>query len=149
MKKILVVSSGGGHWVEVTLLRSAFEGVDAVYVSVNPDYADDVAEHRYYAVQDANRWDRWKFVILIRQLWLIVRKERPDMVISTGAAPGMLAIMMAKCLCRSRTIWVDSIANAERLSLSGQLVRPFADAWLTQWPHLQKEGGPDYWGGVF
>jgi hypothetical protein len=44
---------------------------------------------------------------------------------------------------------VDSIANAEELSLSGRKVRRFADLWLTQWPDLVREGGPEYAGAVF
>jgi hypothetical protein len=36
----------------------------------------------------------------------------------------------------ARTIWLDSIANVDELSLSGQMAGRFADLWLTQWPHL-------------
>jgi hypothetical protein len=43
---------------------------------------------------------------------------------------------------------VDSIANAEQLSVSGQKVKPFADLWLTQWPHLEGKDGPYYRGAV-
>ena len=69
-------------------------------------------------------------------------------MVSTGAAPGMLAITLAKLLCRSRTVWIDTVAHTEGMTLSGRLVRPMADAWLVQWPHLAKPGGPEYWGSV-
>jgi hypothetical protein len=36
----------------------------------------------------------------------------------------------------ARTIWLDSIANSDRPSLSGTFARPFASLWLTQWKHL-------------
>jgi hypothetical protein len=51
-------------------------------------------------------------------------------------------------LLGARTIWIDSIANAEQLSVSGAKVKPFADLWLTQWPHLVTKDGPDYKGAV-
>ena len=70
------------------------------------------------------------------------------MVISTGAAPGLVALAVAKLLTGSRTVWIDSIANTKQLSLSGRLARPVADAWLVQWPHLARPGGPEYWGAV-
>jgi hypothetical protein len=60
----------------------------------------------------------------------------------------MIALVLAKLFFRSRTIWIDSIANCEQMSLSGILARRFSDAWLTQWPQLQRAGGPDYWGAV-
>ena len=70
------------------------------------------------------------------------------MVVTTGAAPGLVALALAKLFAGSRTVWIDSIANTERLSLSGRLARPVADAWLTQWPHLARPGGPEHWGAV-
>ena len=60
----------------------------------------------------------------------------------------MLALAVAKLAGRSRTIWIDSIANTERMSLSGRMARPVADAWLVQWEHLSRRGGPAYWGAV-
>jgi hypothetical protein len=81
------------------------------------------------------------------QLFWIVFKERPDVIISTGAAPGYIAIRLGK-LFGARSIWVDSIANVEQLSMSGALAGGRADLWLTQWPHLAKENGPYYKGAV-
>ena len=40
-----------------------------------------------------------------------------------------------------RTVWIDSIANVESLSMSGQKVGGFVDLWLTQWPHLAAPAG--------
>jgi hypothetical protein len=45
-------------------------------------------------------------------------------------------------------MWLDSIANAEELSLSGRKVGKHADRWLTQWPHLVEEDGPEFHGSV-
>jgi exopolysaccharide biosynthesis glucuronosyltransferase PssD len=73
--------------------------------------------------------------------------ERPDVVISTGAAPGFFAIRLGR-LMRARTIWIDSVANIEKMSLSGELVCGKADLVLTQWPHLAREGAPLYKGSV-
>ena len=47
----------------------------------------------------------------------------------------------------ARTIWVDSIANSDVLSLSGQLVKTVADLRLTQWPHLADERRKLYYFG--
>jgi hypothetical protein len=68
-------------------------------------------------------------------------------VITTGAAPGYFAIRIGN-LFGARTIWVDSIANGEELSLSGQKAGPHAALWLTQWAHLAKAEGPHYRGSV-
>ena len=65
----------------------------------------------------------------------VVLKERPNVIVSTGAAPGYLAIRFGKLL-RARTVWIDSVANVEELSLSGKMASTTADLCLTQWPHL-------------
>ena len=82
------------------------------------------------------------------QIAWILLKEKPRIILSTGAAPGYFALVLGKRLLRTKNVWVDSIANIESLSLSGQKVGLFADLWLTQWPHLAKEKGPQYKGAV-
>jgi hypothetical protein len=68
-------------------------------------------------------------------------------IITTGAAPGYFALRVGK-LFGARTIWIDSMANAETLSKSGQEVGKYADLWLTQWEHLARPQGPHYLGAV-
>jgi UDP-N-acetylglucosamine:LPS N-acetylglucosamine transferase len=75
-------------------------------------------------------------------------RERPDVVITTGSAPCLFALGLARKLFGARTIWIDSVANAEKLSSSGAQARRVADVWLTQWEHLAKPDGPQYWGSV-
>ncbi len=72
------------------------------------------------------------------------------MVITTGCgAQGLDRARDGTTLSsRARTVWIDSIANIERLSLSGARARPVADVWLTQWAHLARPDGPEYWGAV-
>lgn len=147
MKKILAVASGGGHWTQLTRLRKVFEGHDVAFVGVKEIYRSDVDSHRFYEVPDVSRLHKWSIVFLIWKLLFILIKERPDVVITTGSAPGMLALRLAK-LFGARTVWIDSIANVEEMSLSGRKARKSADLWLTQWPHLADTDGPDFLGSV-
>jgi len=48
----------------------------------------------------------------------------------------------------AKTVWIDSIANIERISMSGKMVCGKADMVLTQWPHLAREKAPLYKGSV-
>ncbi len=146
-QKVLALASPGGHFVQLTRLLPAFDGADLVVASTHPDYASAAPSARFALIPDATRWDK---LALVRCAWRILRlllRERPDVVISTGAAPGYFALRMGKWV-GARTIWVDSIANVEELSLSGAKVGKFADLWLTQWEHLAAPGGPGYAGSV-
>ncbi len=146
-KKILAVASGGGHWLQILRLRPAFDGCRVAFVTVSKAYRADVGDSPFYVVNDATRWDKVGLVkMALRIAWIMLR-ERPHTVISTGAAPGYFAMRIGKLL-RARTVWIDSIANADRMSMSGELVRKYADLWLTQWPHLAGRDGPKYAGSV-
>lgn len=146
-KRVLAIASGGGHWTQLMRLRTAFDGQDVTFVGVKEIYRTDVNPHRFYAVSDVSRMNKSAIVFLIVKLLFILIKERPDVVITTGSAPGMLALRLGK-IFGARTVWIDSIANVEEMSLSGRKVRKFADLWLTQWPHLADAEGPAYLGRV-
>lgn len=146
-KRILAVASGGGHWIQLMRLRPAFEGYDVAFCSVHPEYQAQLPGHRVYTVHDSNASHKLGVLRTAWGIWRVLRKEKPDLVISTGAAPGGLALFFAKRRGLP-TVWIDSIANAEVLSLSGQKAGAYADLWLTQWPELAREGGPHYEGSV-
>ena len=146
-KKILAVSSGGGHWVELIRLVPAFEGHDTVFATVDEAYRGDAGSARFYTIRDVTRWNKLRWVQTFTKLAWILLRERPDIVVSTGALPGYFSLRLAKWY-GARTIWIDSIANVEELSLSGQMIGKHADLWLTQWPHLAKPDGPSYQGTV-
>jgi UDP-N-acetylglucosamine:LPS N-acetylglucosamine transferase len=145
--KLLAVASGGGHWIQLMRIKHAFEGCAVTFVTVQDSYRNQVAGHNFYVVNDANRWDKIALLKAARRLAWIVWTEKPDIVISTGAAPGYFALRLGR-LMGAQTIWLDSIANAEELSMSGSRIGRFADLWLTQWPHLARPGGPYYAGSV-
>lgn len=134
-KRILAVASGGGHWVQLLRLRPAFEGHHVTYVTVRDSYRDDVPGERLRVVTDATRWSRVGLAKLALGMLWIVLTERPHVVITTGAAPGYFAIRFARLL-GARTLWMDSIANVEQLSMTGQMVARHAHLRLAQWPHL-------------
>jgi len=146
-KRILAVSSGGGHWVELIRLLPAFEGHEVAYATVDLAYRSEVGAARFYTIQDVTRWNKFRWIQTFAKLAYILFRENPDVVISTGALPGYFSLWLAKWF-GAKTIWIDSIANVEELSLSGQKIGKHADLWLTQWPQLAKPGGPLYRGTV-
>lgn len=146
-RTILAVASGGGHWVQLRRLQPAFNGHRVVYVTVSEIYRQEVGEDVLYTVRDVTRWNKLGWCLTMGKLLFIIMRERPDVVISTGALPGYFAIRLAR-LFGARCIWLDSIANAEELSLSGEKIGRHVDLWLTQWQELSRDGGPRYEGKV-
>lgn len=145
--RVLAISSGGGHWVQLLRLRPAFENCKVTFATVSKEYKHEVEDHDFRLVLDSNMDQKFRlFLSLFSVIWIIL-KERPNTIVSTGAAPGYFAVWFGK-LIGKKTVWIDSIANGDELSLSGKRVGAYADLWLTQWKHLEKPGGPTYSGSV-
>jgi UDP-N-acetylglucosamine:LPS N-acetylglucosamine transferase len=145
--KVFAVASGGGHWIQLLRIRPAFEGYDIAYCSVHAEYAQQIPAHRYYKVLDVSRRNPLGFALVFWQMFRILLRERPDVVVTTGAAPGLVAVILAKVF-RTRSLWIDSIANCDTLSTSGALARRFADRCVSQWPEVAKANGLECWGSV-
>jgi hypothetical protein len=145
--RLLAVSSGGGHWVQLLRIRPAFEHCDVTFATAHQSYRAQVPNNRFYVVNDASRWNKFGLVRATFRLAWIVWKEKPNIIVSTGAAPGYIALRLGR-LMGARTIWLDSVANVEGLSMSGLKIGHCADLWLTQWPHLARSEGPNYAGSV-
>ena len=155
-KRILAVASGGGHWIQLFRLRPAFDGCDVTWATTQAGFREMVeadaaargqAKPGYAVILDANRWQKLRLVrSLLGLAWLVLR-TRPDVVITTGAAPGYFALRLGG-LMGAKTVWLDSVANASALSLAGTKAGKHADLWLTQWPDLAADDGPDYAGAV-
>ena len=137
-------------------LRTAWEGCEVTYVTTDPGLVDALcqmtaesggAEPKMRIVTEGNRWQKRRLIRQLLQILMLMLRIRPDAVISTGAAPGYFALRIGKLL-GARTVWIDSVANAEELSLSGRKIGKHADLWLTQWEHLACPEGPHYLGAV-
>lgn len=135
--RVLLVASAGGHWVELHRLGAAFADADCQFVSTSSGMTPPVGNRRILEIPDTARDATRKIMPTLIALFRIFRTFDPDVVVSTGAAPGALALLIGR-LFGARTIWIDSIANSEELSLSGRLAKPIADLRITQWPHLAR-----------
>jgi len=111
------------------------------------DYAGSKPKGRFEAIHDGSLWSKGRLILMLAEVSRLVLRIRPEVVVSTGAAPGYFALRAGKAL-GARTVWIDSLANAGELSLSGRMVSKHADLWLTQWEHLERPEGPRFLGSV-
>lgn len=145
--RVFAIASAGGHWQQLMALRPAFEGCDVLFATTLEGLAEEFDAAPAVLVPDCSRSDSWKLPWLALRIGVRLLRFRPHVVVSTGALPGVIALALGKALW-ARTIWVDSIANAEEMSMSGKLARCVADLWLSQWPHVAEAEGSDYLGAI-
>jgi len=137
--KIGLVCSSGGHFFQLYLLKRFWEGSERFWVTFEKKDTSNLLKDEcvFYAYHPTNR----NLKNFVRNLFLAFRillKERPDVVISTGAGIAVPFIYAAKLL-NKKAIYIESITRSKDLSLSGKLVYSCADALLVQWPELEKK----------
>lgn len=135
-RKVLAVASIGGHWIQLLrIARPMEEHYEMVYVSTHAKCATMVEGQIFHPTTDFSRSDAWKLIPSLFKAIKIIRREKPDAIITTGAAPGFVFLLVGKLL-GIKTIWIDSIANAVHLSASGRMASRFASRTYTQWKYL-------------
>ena len=146
--RVLLISSSGGHWVQMNRLKPALEGNALFFACTDKSYEQVVTEGKFFAVPEASQTSS-KFTILAQAFCVlfILLKIKPHAIITTGAAPGFFALFFGRFL-KIKTVWLDSIANVDEPSLSGRKAAKYADLYLTQWQHLAGVNGLQYFGSV-
>lgn len=128
-------------------LRDALEPHGVRFATTEPDLLAKAGLANGHLLPDCNLDQKVKSLHCLFRALVLVLRERPRVILSTGAAPGFFCLLAGK-LIGARTIWIDSVANVEQLSKSGKLARWVATDWLTQWEHLARPDGPHYAGAV-
>lgn len=147
-RKVIAIASAGGHWKELMLLEPVFEKFNVSFITTMDGLNDGGETQNTFVVKDSNQNEKLSVVISFIQILKLIYSIKPDCIISTGASPGALAMMIGR-LYGCKTIWVDSIANSEELTLGGKIASYFADVTLTQWEHLADNKSVFYKGSLF
>ena len=134
--KICLAASAGGHISQLLKLAACWNGYETFCVTTTEVVRNKLNKlGEVYVVGECNRQHPMRVIAVFLRCLHIVLKEKPDVVISTGAAAGCMLCFLGKMI-GAKVIWIDSITNVERISLSGRMVRYIADLFLVQWPEL-------------
>jgi len=132
--KICIVSSCGGHLTEVRTLLPAYSDLDHVYVlndhALLP--ADMLGRTHFIAHSERD----WKFLLNLWEAWRILRRERPDVILSSGAGPAVPFAIIGKLFFQTRVVFVETITRVEAPSMTGRLMYRLADDFFYQWKRL-------------
>jgi len=145
--KIGLVCSAGGHLMEALQVLKAFEGYPYFVITYKEKATAD-RENTYYIRNIAR--SPMAFVVGIVKMLIILLKEKPDILFSTGSEIAVPPFYFGKFLFRTKLIYLESGAQVYRPSLTGKFVYPISDLFLVQWESLLKRYGPKakYVGGL-
>lgn len=150
--ELCFVASSGGHWEEIMCLKKLAGEHETFFVTEAGGQAEEANLQPMYLVPQINRKEKHfplHFVQLIFRAIRILHREKPKVVITTGALAAVPFCWIQK-LRRGKVIYIESFARVHNASLSGKLVYPFADLFLVQWEPMQEVyPKAKYVGGIF
>ena len=153
-KKICFTSSSGGHFNQLYDLMSMYKGYDNVTITEKTNFSeralDDEKKYFFNTINRNEKTFLLKFFIYSIKIGWILLKERPQIIISTGALITVPVCYIGKLL-GAKVIFVESFAKVETPTLSGKLVYKIADRVIVQWKELldyYKNDGKVIYGGT-
>lgn len=132
--RVLLVGSSGGHLAQLQALAPLWTRENRSYVTF--DTIDAVSLLSDEQVTWAHHPTTRNVRNLIRNSWLAIselRKRRPDVVISTGAAVAFPFFIAARAM-GIPTVYVEVYDRIDGPTLTGRLCRPVSTLFCVQWP---------------
>lgn len=132
--KIVLVASTGGHLAQLVAMREVWADHERHWVTFDKGDARGVldGERRTWAHHPTTRNVRNGLRNLVLA-WRLLRSERPDVVVSSGAGVAFPFFVVARVL-RIRTLYLEVFDRIEMPTLTGRLCYPLSDAFALQWP---------------
>ncbi len=150
--KICLVSSSGGHFEQLVRLLPLLDKYEGYVVTEETGYSLDLANVPIYRVPALDRTDKrlvGKLFFAFKKAWGILRHEKPDVIISTGALPALPTLILGK-LIGSKIVYIESFAKVNTPNKTGKFVYHFADRFYVQWePMLKYYSKAIYKGGIY
>lgn len=136
--KICLVGSSGGHLTHLYMLKSFWQDKERFWVTFNKDDAKSLLKDEkiiscYYPTNRSLK----ALLINTRLAWKTIRKEKPDVIISSGAAVAVPFFYIGK-LFGARLIYIEVYDRIDKSTMTGKMVYPITDKFIVQWEEMKK-----------
>ena len=155
MKKVIFISSGGGHLEELLALRSLFNEVDYLLISEKTDTTtflkDKYKKVEYLAYGTKAHLLSYLFIFSfnIIKSFIIFLKFKPDFVVTTGTHTAVPMCRIAH-MFKKKVVWIETMANITTGTKAGKMVYKYVDKMIVQWPELlEVYPNAECWGSIF
>lgn len=134
--KVCVVSSSGGHLTEVKSFYNIYKKYDYHYVL---NYKVDLSQDMIGRTNFITHSERdLKLLINFVEAFKLIKKNKPDVILSTGAGPVVPFAIVGKLFYGCKVVFVETITAVEKPSLTGKIMYLLSDHFYYQWPSLKK-----------
>ena len=136
--KIALVSSAGGHLLQLHSLRPWWEKHDRFWVTFPmPDARSLLRDEEVFWAYHPTTRNVGNLFRNLALAWRVLRRQRPDIVVSTGAAVAFPFFLAARAL-RIKTAFIEVYDRIDLPTLTGRLCHPLSDLFLVQWEEQKR-----------
>lgn len=136
--KVCLVGSSGGHLTHLYMLKPFWQDKERFWVTFNKEDANSILEGEqvYHCYYPTNRSLK-ALLINTRLAWKVLRKERPDVILSSGAAVAVPFFYLGK-LFGMKTIYIEVFDRIDKPTMTGKMVYPVTDRFIVQWEEMKQ-----------
>lgn len=141
-KKVMFISSTGGHFNEMSQLKDMLKKYDYYIVTEKTKdkmYLKEKYPHKVsylvYGTKDHMLVYPFKLFYNTLKSFFLYLKVRPKVIITTGAHTAGPMCCIGK-LFGSKIIFIESMANITTKTITGRLIYKFADMFIVQWESM-------------
>jgi len=144
LKKVLFISSAGGHLSEMLELKELFKKYD-YHIITEKTKSTDYLKKEYpqkvnyliYGTKDHMLTYPFKLIANCFKSLYYYFKLRPKVIITTGAHTAGPMCCIGK-IFGSKIIYIESFANIHTKTITGRIIYHFADLFIVQWESMLK-----------
>ncbi len=134
--RVCIVSSCGGHLTEVRCLRPAFEAYEHFYVLNDKAILPADMQGKTIFISHSER--DWRLILNLWEALRILRREKPDVLLSTGAGPIVPFAIVGRLFFGTKVVFVETVTRINQPSLTGRIMYRLADDFFIQWESLRQ-----------
>jgi beta-1,4-N-acetylglucosaminyltransferase len=136
--KVCLVSSSGGHLFHLHLMRTFWKKYDRIWVaSKKEDALHLIKDERVYWAYFPTPRNVKNLLRNTLLAWRVLRRERPDVIVSAGSAVAVPFFYIGKVL-GCTLVFIEVYDRISTSTLTGKLVYPIADLFVVQWEEQRK-----------
>lgn len=144
--KVCLACSAGGHLSEMLNLAPFYSKHGHYFVTFRRADSETLStREKVYFVSRPGR-NPLRAIVNFVQSIQVLRREKPDLILSTGADVALFTCWLAK-LMGKKVIYVESFCRPYKPSITGRLVYPIADLFIVQWERVLKHYPKAKYGG--
>lgn len=136
--KICFVGSSGGHLTHLYMLKPFWKDKERFWATFDKEDARSLlkGEKIYPVYYPSNRSIKALMINTVRAI-KILRKERPNLIISSGAAPAIPFFWIGKMM-GAKTIYIEVFDRINKSTIAGKLCYPVADKFIVEWEEMKQ-----------